>query len=111
MGCKEGIASLVGEKTAQNNPTLVNFLAGLGAGSAEAAIWTTPTERLKVLRQSEAGGGSKYSTTLGSVRTIIAEGGVSSLFVGLVPTVLRQASSVGTRFMLYEPVKGVINKF
>ena len=32
---------------------LIGLTAGLAAGTSEALIWTTPTERLKVLRQTE----------------------------------------------------------
>merc|ERR1711924_322052 len=40
------------------SPVTVNFLSGIGAGIVEAAVWVTPTERLKVLRQAEVASGS-----------------------------------------------------
>lgn len=75
------------------------------AGFVEAAVWTTPTERIKVLRQTEVGGGDKYGNLFVAARTIVRTQGISGLFVGLVPTSIRQASSVGVRFALYPFVK------
>lgn len=88
-------------------PSLVGLTAGLAAGTAEALIWTTPTERLKVLRQTEVGAGdkSRYGTILGGIRTVLNEQGIRGLYVGAIPTALRQASSVGIRFMSYDTVK------
>jgi len=84
-----------------------NFLCGIGAGIAEAAIWVTPTERLKVLRQAEVNVAvPKYGGSLaGSVKTVVAEQGVRGLFVGFVPTAARQGLAMGVRFMLYDIVK------
>ena len=33
----------------------INFASGFLAGASEAMVWTTPTDRLKTLRQAEAG--------------------------------------------------------
>mmetsp|Transcript_1103 Transcript_1103/g.1792 ORF Transcript_1103/g.1792 Transcript_1103/m.1792 type:complete len:263 (+) Transcript_1103:2226-3014(+) len=109
--CKDLLTKVVGEDTAKDNMIKVNFFSGLGAGAMEAAIWTTPTERLKVLRQSEAAttGKKKYNSTLGTAKIVVQEHGFRGLFVGIVPCVIRQASSVGVRFMLYDPVKKVLN--
>uniref|UniRef100_A0A6S8D7U5 Mitochondrial carrier protein n=1 Tax=Aplanochytrium stocchinoi TaxID=215587 RepID=A0A6S8D7U5_9STRA len=106
---KEALIIMLGEEAVGSNQTASNLACGLMAGAAEAAVWTTPTERLKVLKQASIGQNSKPMGTFGAARVLVAEGGVSSLFVGLVPTVIRQASSVGIRFMLYNPVKDIIN--
>lgn len=106
---KEGLVMAVGEDVVNENTTASNLFCGLMAGAAEAAIWTTPTERLKVVKQASIGNGGKSMGTFESARVMVAEGGISNLFVGLGPTVVRQASSVGIRFMLYEPVKNIIN--
>eukprot|EP00924_Labyrinthula_sp_SR-Ha-C_P014663 maker-scaffold_74-snap-gene-0.18-mRNA-1 protein AED:0.00 eAED:0.00 QI:52/1/1/1/1/1/3/234/344 len=89
----------------------VNLFCGLMAGAVEAAVWTTPTERLKVLKQSQIGGSGAKQGLFGSAVNVVKTGGVGSLFKGLVPTVLRQSSSVGIRFMLYDTVKSGINYF
>ncbi|GBG29255.1 Mitochondrial substrate carrier family protein Z [Hondaea fermentalgiana] len=108
--CKELTTLMIGEKTAAENPTAVNFVSGLGAGAMEAAIWTTPMEKLKVVRQAEANkeGPKRFNSMIGTTRIIIQEEGVAGLFAGLTACVLRQASSVGFRFMCYDPVKNLI---
>jgi len=90
-----------------NQTSVVNMSSGLLAGFVEAAVWTTPTERIKVLRQTEVGGGSKYGNLFTASRYIVQTQGVAGLFVGLVPTSIRQASSVGVRFALYPFVKSL----
>lgn len=89
---------------------MVNLWSGLLAGAVEAAVWTTPTERIKVLRQTEvvpAGQASKYANIVSASRHIVQTQGVGGMFVGLVPTSIRQASSVGVRMALYPSVKAL----
>lgn len=87
----------------------VDFLAGVGAGFTEAFLWTTPTERLKVLRQNDIKSGlNRYSTLLGSVRTVASEHGVTGLYAGIGACGLRQASGVGVRFAVYGRIKSAI---
>jgi len=101
----------VGEKTVKQHEVFYNMIAGLGAGTAEACFWTTPTERLKVLRQTEVGAANpRYTSMYTSVRIILREQGIRGLYVGLVPTAIRQSSSVGFRFMWYDSVKALIGK-
>jgi len=109
--CKELTTLAIGNRAAEANPSAVNFVSGLGAGAIEASIWTTPTERLKVLRQSEASssGAKRYGSMLQTARIVMQEQGLRGLFVGLPACVLRQASSVAFRFVFYEPVKSAIS--
>jgi len=87
----------------------VDFLAGVGAGFAEAFLWTTPTERLKVLRQNDIKSGlNRYSSLVGSVRTVATEHGITGLYAGIGATGIRQASGVGVRFALYGRVKALV---
>lgn len=98
---KEGLEMVMGEgKAAQ-----VNLWSGLLAGGVEAAVWTTPTERIKVLRQTEVAGGNRYANIISATRYIVQTQGVGGMFVGVVPTSIRQASSVGVRMALYPFVK------
>jgi len=63
------------------NEMFINFVSGLMAGFTEAIVWTTPTERLKVLRQNEiTSGGQKYSSMFGGMAMILKEQGVSGLY-------------------------------
>jgi solute carrier family 25 citrate transporter 1 len=87
----------------------VNFMAGFGAGIVEAAVWVTPTERLKVLAQKEVHSANpRYSSLIGGVRVVLQEQGPRGLFVGLGPTAVRQGSAQAVRFALYDEVKSVI---
>jgi len=88
----------------------INFISGLFAGFTEAIVWTTPTERLKVLRQNEiTSGGNKYNSLVGGMATVVKEQGIQGLYKGVVATGIRQASSVGVRFMLYNEVRALIS--
>jgi len=87
-----------------------NLAAGTMAGAIEAVVWTCPTERVKVLQQNNAGRDARFNTTIGTVRAVIAQGGVASLWVGTIPSMLKQSASVGTRFWLYNLVRERIVK-
>lgn len=87
----------------------VDLLAGMGAGFAEAFLWTTPTERLKVLRQQDIKTGlNRYASLPGAVRTIASEHGIKGLYAGIGACGLRQASGVGVRFAVYGRIKSVL---
>merc|ERR1712039_864409 len=87
----------------------VDLLAGLGAGFTEAFLWTTPTERLKVLRQNDIRSGlNRYSSLPGAVKTVAAEHGIRGLYAGIGACGIRQASGVGVRFAIYGRVKALL---
>lgn len=69
-------------------------------------IWTTPTERIKVLKQV-SGNRPEYGNIFSATKYIVQTQGVTGMFVGLIPTSIRQASSVGVRFALYPTVKQI----
>lgn len=79
------------------------LVCGLGAGVGEALMWTSPTERLKVLRQSQAGKGVGGASM--GMHQILKEQGVRGLYVGAGATAARQATSVAVRFSMFGPVK------
>eukprot|EP00941_MAST-03F_sp_MAST-3F-sp1_P002511 g2511.t1 len=96
--------NVAGKDFRKNNPTVGSLLCGLGAGTCEALFWTSPTERIKVMGQKQAGTGRAAV----GVREIIAKEGISGLYVGAAPTALRQATSVATRFTLVDKVKTLV---
>lgn len=107
---REGLCKIFGEDfVIRDHNVLSSLLCGIIAGSFEAALWTTPTERLKVLRQADIGGSGSNKGLIRSGINVVKTGGAQSLFVGLVPCVIRQASSVGFRFMLYDTCKNAIS--
>jgi solute carrier family 25 citrate transporter 1 len=86
----------------------LTFSCGLIAGSMEAIMWTTPTERLKVLRQKEVHSDNpRYTSLGGAIRLIFHEQGIAGFYKGIVPTATRQATSVAVRFMLLDPIKSM----
>lgn len=88
------------------NNSFWNFTCGVGAGMCEALFWTTPTERLKVLQQAAAGSGKQ---ALGTMQ-LIQQQGFSGIYVGALPTAMRQATSVAVRFTLFDIVKDILFK-
>merc|ERR1740124_1859357 len=87
------------------NESIVNWLSGTGAGITEAALWVTPTERLKVIRNNEIQSANpRYTTLLQTFRIIIKEQGPQGLWVGCVPTANRAGLCVGLRFMIYHRI-------
>jgi len=87
----------------------IDLFAGMGAGFSEAFLWTTPTERLKVLRQNDIRSGlNRYSSLPSAVRTVSAEHGITGLYAGIGACGLRQASGVGVRFAVYGRIKALI---
>lgn len=72
-------------------------------------MWVAPTERLKVLRQAELGGGGALTggnavgaSVLRGARLVIERSGVGGLWLGAAPTAARQATANGVRFFLFE---------
>lgn len=111
VSCKAGIRFLAFENlklvlensNIMPNPTVLNLTAGLGAGFVEAMVWTAPTERIKILRQNDIRSKTpKYATFFGGIKTVLSEQGIGGFYKGVVPTTIRQASSVAVRFMLYK---------
>ena len=122
-----------GKQSSALSPGAVNFVSGFSAGALEAVLWTTPTERLKTLRQAQIGHGrggggggggggptaaqqrtappgssSTYRALVDAVRA--AEGGgvvgpLRGLWRGAGATAARQASNLGVRFFTYNEIK------
>jgi hypothetical protein len=93
--------------------SLVNqtFVAGALAGVTEACVWTTPSERIKIIQQAELASANQPRRFVGSataVRYILKESGPAGLFRGVVPTAIRQASSLGVRFFTYSECKNFL---
>lgn len=80
-------------------------IPGLLAGVVEALLWVAPTERLKILRQAELSASSssqQHGSLARSLGFIVRTQGLGGLWLGTAPTVARQATANGIRFMLYE---------
>ena len=77
--------------------SLVNntFIAGACAGVTEACLWTTPSERIKIIQQAELASTQqrRFAGSTTAIRYVLKEMGPLGLFRGVIPTALRQASS------------------
>lgn len=83
-----------------------NLVAGLLSGAVEAIIWTSPTERIKILQQNA----KKYIPTSNIIRNVIKTDGILGLYKGTVATIYKQSLSVGSRFWLYNIIKDMFQK-
>jgi hypothetical protein len=98
--------------------TTFSLFAGFMAGATEALLWTTPMERLKMIQQSELakerGRSAVRRKTIGTIRAIRAtfvQQGFPGFFQGLVPTSLRQGSSLALRFALFSNIKRALEDY
>ena len=85
--------------------TANNLMCGLGAGVVEALAWTTPTERVKVLKQTSSGSAVRGEQ---NILGVLRMQGISGLYRGALATAMRQASSVAIRFTMYVPIKSTL---
>ena len=83
-----------------------NLIAGLASGAIEALIWTSPTERVKILQQNSV----KYISTINVIKNTIKSDGPLGLYKGTVQTIYKQSLSVGSRFWLYNLIKDYLNQ-
>lgn len=89
----------------QNLSTVESIVTGAIAGSATALstnpIWVANT-RITVK-------GNNKLTTLGALREIIKEGGVKTLFAGVLPALILVANPI-IQYTIFEQLKNVINR-
>ena len=78
-----------------------NLIAGLSSGAIEAMVWTSPTERVKIIQQNS----KKYISTQNVISNILTNNGIQGLYIGTVPTIYKQSLSVGSRFWMYNLIK------
>jgi solute carrier family 25 citrate transporter 1 len=81
-------------------------MGGLGAGVAEAMFVVTPAETLKVkLIHDRLSATPKYKGLLHGISCIFKEQGFGGIYKGLGPTILKQGSNQGVRFLVNEDAK------
>jgi len=75
----------------------------------EAILVVTPAETLKVtLIHDRLSAAPKYRGLIHGISAIISEKGFAGIYKGLVPTILRQGSNQGIRFLVYEDSRKAI---
>lgn len=93
--------------------TPVNFTAGLASGLTEAVLIVTPAEVCKIRMQSQYNSlidpaqlaRRKYTNVFQTAIVIVREEGVSALYKGLLPTMLRQGCNQAVNFTTYNMFK------
>lgn len=83
-----------------------NSMSGMMAGITEAILVVTPMETIKTkLIHDRISGSNKYRGLFHGISEIVREKGFSGIYKGLGPTVLRQGSNQGIRFLVYDDSK------
>ena len=89
------------EKTKINS-----FLCGLVAGSAEALAVVTPQETIKTkLIHDKMQNTPKYKNVFQGIWRIGSENGLRGLYQGVLPTLLKQSTNQGVRFVVFADTK------
>ncbi|VEN54056.1 unnamed protein product [Callosobruchus maculatus] len=82
------------------------FLCGLGAGVSEAIFAVTPMETIKVkFINDQRTGNPRYKGLIHGIGLIIKEHGISGIYKGVIPTILKQGSNQSSRFFVIETLK------
>lgn len=88
-----------------------NFLAGVGAGVTEAIFVVTPQETLKTkLIHDRFQPQPQYRGLFDGIAKIVAAQGFGGIYKGMIPTILRQGSNQGVRFLVYEEARTIISE-
>jgi len=79
------------------------FTAGLGAGMCEAIGAVTPMETIKVkfIHDQIISEKPRFKGFFHGVSTIIRESGIAGVYKGLLPTILKQSTNQGIRFVTF----------
>lgn len=82
------------------------LLCGLGAGVVEAVVAVTPMETVKVkFINDQRSANPKFKGFFHGVKTIVATDGISGVYKGLAPTIMKQGSNQAIRFFVMENMK------
>mmetsp|Transcript_38661 Transcript_38661/g.50941 ORF Transcript_38661/g.50941 Transcript_38661/m.50941 type:complete len:289 (+) Transcript_38661:127-993(+) len=101
FGLNSYIKGLLMDKNGKLSPAK-GFLAGLIAGSTEAAIVTAPAETVKTkLIQANMG-------MISGIKHIVATEGIGGMYQGVAATIMKQGSNHGLRFMFFGQYKQYI---
>lgn len=83
-----------------------SMLAGLGAGMMEAIIAVTPSETIKTKMIEDANRAQpRFNGMVDGVKKIVAEEGLSGIYRGVGPVMLRQGANSAVRFSSYSTLK------
>jgi solute carrier family 25 citrate transporter 1 len=104
-GIRFGLNSVIKDRLRDKNGEMTmarHFVAGLGAGVAEAVIIVAPVETVKTkcIELNES--------FLNGLKFIIRNEGLKGIYQGATATALKQGSNMGLRFMWFNEYKRII---
>jgi len=86
-----------------------NVLAGLGAGTCEAIIAVTPSETIKTkMVQDARRPDPQYKGLIHGTGQIIKNEGITGVYRGLFPVIMKQGTNSAVRFTSYQTLKQFI---
>jgi solute carrier family 25 (mitochondrial citrate transporter), member 1 len=84
------------------------LFCGLMAGAAEAALVVTPQETLKTkLIHDKLSPEPKYRNVFHGIYSIAKSQGFWGIYAGAIPTILKQSTNQGVRFVVFEDAQKV----
>eukprot|EP01090_Pellita_catalonica_P000657 TRINITY_DN10461_c0_g2_i1.p1 TRINITY_DN10461_c0_g2~~TRINITY_DN10461_c0_g2_i1.p1 ORF type:complete len:302 (-),score=46.93 TRINITY_DN10461_c0_g2_i1:84-989(-) len=87
------------------------MFCGLFTGATEAVIVTTASETMKVkLISDHARTNPRYNNILHGIATVFKEEGISGIYKGMLPTVVKVAINQSIRFSLFIKFKGFFER-
>ena len=107
-----GTYSYVQSNILTEKSTMNNFCCGLSAGFAEAIFVVTPQETLKTrLIHDKLSPQPQFRNVFHGIYSLAAENGIGGLYKGLTPTILKQSSNQGVRFVVFEDTKKILKNY
>ena len=104
--CRFGTYTYVQENILTEKTRTNNFLCGLCAGASEAVFVVTPQETLKTkLIHDKLSETPKYRNLFHGIYSIVQAQGPGGIYKGVVPTLMKQSSNQGVRFVVFEDTK------
>lgn len=105
FGTFEVLKKLSQDESGRNTKTST-FLSGMGAGCAESVFAVTPMETIKVRMVNDRRlPEPRYKSMFHAVGLITKEEGFKGVYKGVVPTTIKQGSSMAIRFLVVETLK------
>lgn len=84
----------------------------MAAGASEAIFVVTPQETLKTkLIHDKLSENPKYRNVFHGIKTIIGNQGFGGMYKGVVPTLLRQSTNQGVRFVVFEETQTFLQQY
>ncbi|WWC63047.1 uncharacterized protein I303_105646 [Kwoniella dejecticola CBS 10117] len=106
--CYESIRDLLRGPNGKLSTTS-NVLAGIGAGCVESIVAVTPSEAIKTrLIESQRAGVVNQGGSITVIGNMLRTESITSLYKGLMPTMMKQSANSAVRFTSYQAMKDYV---